>query len=92
MAGDQTAPGDQAAGVRAAPGETAAAAMRCQPPTVNGRYLLSVLVDGSGEDSGKPGDAQTGKGGGERVAAKPEELVSLAGMICPELSGQLIYG
>jgi hypothetical protein len=30
--------------------------------------------------SGKPGDAQTGNGGGERVAAEPEELVSLAGM------------
>jgi putative intracellular protease/amidase len=30
--------------------------------------------------SGKPGDAQTGNGGYERVAAKPEELVSLAGM------------
>jgi hypothetical protein len=30
--------------------------------------------------SGKPGDSQTGNGGDERVAAKPEELVSLAGM------------
>jgi hypothetical protein len=29
---------------------------------------------------GKPGDAQAGLGGDERVAAKPEELVSLAGM------------
>jgi len=29
---------------------------------------------------GKPGDAPTGNGGDERVAAEPEELVSLAGM------------
>jgi hypothetical protein len=39
--------------VRAAPSETAAAAMHCQPPTVNGRYLLSVLVDESAEDPGQ---------------------------------------
>jgi hypothetical protein len=31
----------------------AAAAMRCQPATVNGRHLLSVLVDGPAEDLGQ---------------------------------------
>ena len=66
--------------MRAAPSETAAAAMHCQPPTVNGRYLLSVLVDGSAEDLGQARRRSNRNGGDERVAAKPEELVSLAGM------------
>ena len=52
-AGDQTAPGDQTVAVRAAPSETAATAMHCQPPTVNSRYLLSVLVDEPAEDPGQ---------------------------------------
>jgi hypothetical protein len=58
----------------------AAATMRCQPPTVNGRHLLSVLVDEPAEDPGQARRRSTGNGGDERAAAKPEELVSLAGM------------
>ena len=49
-----------------------------QPPAVNSRYLLSVLVDGPAEDPGQARRRSTGNGGDERVAAKPEELVSLA--------------
>jgi pimeloyl-ACP methyl ester carboxylesterase len=44
---------------------------------VNSRYLLSVLVDGPAEDPGQARRRSTGNGGDERVAAKPEELVSL---------------
>ena len=48
---------------------------------MNNRYLLFVLVDKPPGDAGKPGHAQSDGGEDNRVAAKPEELVSLAGVI-----------
>ena len=64
----------------------------CRPPTVNRRYLLSVLVDEPAEDPGQARRSQPDSGGDHRVVAKREELVSLAGMAfsavivrrCPE--------
>jgi hypothetical protein len=50
-----------------------------QLPTMNIRQLLSVLVDERLRTARQARHAQPDSGDGGRVAAKPEELVRLAG-------------